>query len=183
MVIMLYYIITTNFSLEIYPERRLLRNYASVSYYWETEMSAIPLAKHGVLSNICNGAHFGTFLSMTFILTRYINTQVLFIFPNLYGCLVKSALCQWSYNFKVTTIYLSKTWKLWLRLTPVVCFLCIVSLDKHGKSPTASEWSYCTLSWSAGLIGSPHPEVNSGLRSKSTGIYTEQLCVYVHETV
>lgn len=27
----------------------------------ETEMIAIPLAKHGVLSNIGNGAHFGIF--------------------------------------------------------------------------------------------------------------------------
>ncbi len=34
-------------------------------------MIAIPLAKHGVLSNIGNGAHFGTFLSMSFILACY----------------------------------------------------------------------------------------------------------------
>lgn len=40
--------------------------------------------------------------------------------------------------------------------------LHIVTLDKHGKYPTASERSYYTFSWSTVLIGSQHPEVNSG---------------------
>lgn len=56
-------------------------------------------------------------------------------------------------------------------------FLHIVSLDKHGKYPTASERSYCTFSWSTVLIGSQHPEVNSGSGFKSTGKYTEHVCL------
>ncbi len=76
--------------------------------------------------------------------------------------MVKTALCQWSCNN-----FLVKDSKAcgsgWHQKS---ISLCMVSLDKHGKHPTSFEWSNCTFSWSAVLIGSPHPEVNSGSSAK-----------------
>lgn len=82
---------------------------------------------------------------------------------------VWSRQLQRNYNFNVTTVYWSKT-ENWL-----FCALC--HQTSMANVPHASERGYCTFSWSALLMESPHPQVNSDSGSKSTEINTEHVCL------